>query len=101
MVRARIATPNMNLTSRNLFSFFWSGPDPVLAEAGIAGEFLVSKISIGLAILLLLIPAIDSIFFQFEKKERLVGLALTSATFFLSLVFFFLISREYNPSWMS
>jgi two-component system, cell cycle response regulator len=91
----------MNLASRKLFSFFWSRPDPVLAEAGLAGEFLVAKVRIGLATLLLLIPTIDTIFFQFDKKESLVGLSLTSATFFLSLIVFFLISREYNPSWMS
>src|ERR1700690_4285292 len=91
----------MNFTSRKLFSLFWSRPDPVLAEAGVAGEFLVAKVRIGLATLLLLIPAIDSIFFRFDKKESIVGLSLTSATFLLSLIVFFLISHEYNPSWMS
>ncbi len=91
----------MNFSSRNFFSFFWSRPDPVLAEAGVAGEFLVAKVRIGLATLLLLIPAIDSVFFQFDKKESIVGLSLTSATFLLSLIVFLLISREYNPNWMS
>ena len=91
----------MSLTSRRFFGFFWSRPDPVLAEAGVAGELLVAKVRLGLASLLLLIPAIDTMFFQFEKKESLVGLSLTSATFFLSLIVYFLMSREYNPNWMS
>lgn len=87
--------------SRNLFTSFWSRPDPILAEAGVAGELLVAKVRIGLACLLLLIPVIDTIFFRFDKKESFVGLSLTFATFFLSLIVFLLISREYNPSWMS
>ena len=85
----------------NLFSSFWSRPDPILAEAGAAGELLVAKVRIGLACLLLLIPVIDTVFFRFDKKESFVGLSLTFATFFLSLIVFLLISREYNPSWMS
>jgi two-component system, cell cycle response regulator len=91
----------MNLQPRNFFASVWSRPDPVLAEAGVTGEFLVAKVRVGLATLLLLIPAIDSLFFQFDKKESLVGLTLTSATFLVSLLVFFLISHEYNPNWMS
>ena len=87
--------------SGNLFNSLWSRPDPILAEAGAAGELLVAKVRIGLACLLLLIPVIDTVFFRFDKKESFVGLSLTSATFFLSLIVFLLISREYNPSWMS
>ena len=91
----------MKLAFRNLSRSVWSRPDPVLAEAGVAGELLVAKVRLGLACLLLLIPAIDTMFFQFDKKESLVGLSLTSATFFLSLIVYFLISREFNPKWMS
>jgi diguanylate cyclase (GGDEF)-like protein len=91
----------MNHTSRSFLASVWSRPDPVLAEAGVAGEFLVAKVRIGLACLLLLIPAIDTIFFQFERKESLVGLSLTFAIFFLSLIAFVLVSREYNPKWLS
>ena len=87
--------------SGNLFNSLWSRPDPILAEAGAAGELLVAKVRIGLACLLLLIPVIDTVFFRFDKKESFVGLSLTFATFFLSLIVFLLISREYNPSWMS
>jgi len=90
----------MNLTPRSLLASLWSRPDPILAEAGIAGEFLVARVRIGIAFLLLLIPAIDSIFFSFDRKESLVGLSLTGATLFLSLTIFFLISREYNPTWI-
>lgn len=91
----------MNLTSRSFFASIWSRPDPILAEAGVAGELLVAKVRMGLAAVLLLIPAIDTLFFPLDKKESLVGLSLTSATFLLSICVFFLISREYNPSWMS
>jgi two-component system, cell cycle response regulator len=91
----------MNLTFRNLFASLWSRPDPVLAEAGVAGELLVAKIRLCLATLLLLIPAINTLFFPIEPKESIVGLSLTSATFVLSIIVYFLISREYNPSWLS
>jgi diguanylate cyclase (GGDEF)-like protein len=79
----------------------WSRPDPVLAEAGVAGELLVAKIRLCLATLLLFIPLINSIFFPVDPKESLVGLSLTSATFLLSLLAYLMISREYNPSWLS
>src|SRR5262245_50295956 len=55
---------------RTYFATLWAGPDPVLAEAGIAGELLVAKIRLALATLLLLIPAINSLFFfPVETKE--------------------------------
>ena len=79
----------------------WSRPDPVLAEAGIAGELLVAKIRLGLATSLLLIPVIDSLFFPGDMQERVVGLCLISAVFLLSVVAYLLITREYNPSWLS
>ena len=61
----------------------------------------MAKIRLSLATIILLIPAIDSLFFDMDRKEALVGLSLTAGTFLLSLVVFFLISREYNPSWLS
>jgi two-component system, cell cycle response regulator len=79
----------------------WSRPDPVLAHAGVAGEFLVAKIRLCLATLLLLIPLIDSLFFPADPKEALVGLSLSSATFLLSAAVYILLRREYNPSWLS
>ena len=91
----------MNFSFKNFFAPIWSRPDPILAEARISGELLVAKIRVGLATLLLLIPAINSLFFPIDKKEGLVGLSLTTATFLLSVLVYFLISREYNPSWLS
>lgn len=79
----------------------WSRPDPVLAQAAVAGELLVAKVRVGLASVLLLIPALDSMFFPVKHKEAVVGLSLTGATFFLSVIVFFLISREFNPPWLS
>jgi two-component system, cell cycle response regulator len=79
----------------------WSRPDPVVAQAAVAGELLVAKIRLGLASILLLIPVLDSLFFPVEHKEAIVGLSLTGATFFLSLLVYFLISREFNPPWLS
>lgn len=73
----------------------------MLANAGVAGEFLVAKVRLALAALLLLIPAIDSIFFPAGATESLVGLGLSAATFSLSVLIYWLISREYNPSWLS
>ncbi|MGA2002462.1 MAG: GGDEF domain-containing protein [Terriglobales bacterium] len=79
----------------------WSRPDPILAEAGLAGELLVAKVRLWLACFLLLIPAINLLFFSMDKKESIVGLSLTSATFVLSVIIRLLISREYNPWWLS
>jgi two-component system cell cycle response regulator len=90
----------MNFTPRNLLAALWSRPDPILAEAGIAGEFLIAKVRIAIASILLLIPAIDSIFFSSDRKESIVGLSLISSTLLLSFTILFLISREYNPTWM-
>ena len=91
----------MNLSLRNTLGTIWSRPDPVLAEAGVAGELLVAKIRLALASLLLLIPIINSLFFTADPKEAMVGLSLTVGTFVLSLIVYALISREYNPSWLS
>jgi len=91
----------MALNPRNLLHSVWSRPDPVLAEAGVAGELLVAKIRLSLATLLLLIPLINSVFFAMDRKESIVGLCLTTGTFLLSVVVYLLISREYSPSWLS
>jgi diguanylate cyclase (GGDEF)-like protein len=91
----------MKLKFRNALGAIWSRPDPVLAGAGMAGELLVAKIRLFLATILLFIPVINSLFFPVDPKEGLVGLSLVSGTFFLSLLVYYLISREYNPSWLS
>jgi two-component system cell cycle response regulator len=86
---------------RSLFESIWSRPDPVLAEAAIAGEHLVAKIRLSLATVLLLIPLINSLFFfPVELKEGLVGISLVSGTFLLSVIMYALISRNYNPRWL-
>src|SRR5215469_5622286 len=85
----------------NFFRSLWSRPDPVLAQAAVAGELLVAKVRLGLASVLLLIPLIDSIFFPDDPKEAMVGLSLTGGTFLVSLIVFILIHREFNPSWLS
>ena len=86
------------------FSHFWkslwSQPDPVMAEAAVAGELLVAKIRLSLAVLLLLIPLIDLFFFPQDPKETFVGLSLAAGTFLVAVVVYVLISRNYNPSWL-
>jgi diguanylate cyclase (GGDEF)-like protein len=79
----------------------WSRPDPVLAEAGVAGELFVAKIRICLAAILLLIPVMDILLIPGDSKENLVGLGLTSGIFVLSVIVYWLITREYNPRWLS
>jgi diguanylate cyclase (GGDEF)-like protein len=91
----------MNFRLRNTIGALWSRPDPVLAAAGVSGELLVAKIRLCLASILLLIPLIDTLFFPVEPKEAIVGLSLTGGTFLLSIIVYFLIAREYNPSWLS
>lgn len=91
----------MKLEIRNALKSLWSRPDAVLAEAGAAGELFIAKIRLSLATILLLIPVINSLFFPVEPKEGIVGLSLVSGTFLLSIVFYLLISREYNPAWLS
>src|SRR5499427_5733200 len=85
---------------RNQFASLWTGPDPVLAQAGIAGELLVAKIRLGLATMLLIIPVINSLFFPVDPKEGLVGLSLASATFIAAATMYVLISRSFNPTWL-
>ncbi len=91
----------MSQRVRNFLGSLWSRPDPVLANAGVAGELLVAKVRLFLATVLLLIPVINSLFFSVEPKEGLVGLSLASGTFFLSVSVYWMISREFNPSWLS
>ena len=91
----------MKSTSGSSLASLWSRPDPVLAQAAVAGELLVAKIRLGLASLLLLIPLLDSLFFPVEHKEAIVGLSLSAGTFLLALIVYCVISREYNPSWFS
>jgi diguanylate cyclase (GGDEF)-like protein len=79
----------------------WTGPDPVLAEAGIAGELLVAKIRLALATLLLCIPVINSLFFfPVDTKEGLIGLSLAAGTFLAAATMYLLISRSFNPPWL-
>src|SRR5262249_21465723 len=86
---------------RDHLATLWAGPDPVLAEAGIAGELLVAKIRLALATLLLVIPVINSLFFfPVETREGLVGLSLASGTFVAAATMYVLISRGFNPSWL-
>ena len=83
------------------FQSLWSRPDPVLAEAAIAGELLVAKVRLALATLLLLIPLINSLFFfPVEPREGLVGITLATGTFLLSVSMYVLITRNYNPHWL-
>ena len=85
---------------RHHFESLWTAPDPVLAQAGIAGELLVAKIRLALATLLLIIPVINSLFFAVDRKEGLVGLSLASGTFFAAATMYRLISRSFNPTWL-
>lgn len=91
----------MYVRVRRFFISLWSRPDPVLAQAAIAGELLVARVRLGLASILLLIPLIDAFFFPDDPKEAIVGLSLTGGTFLVSLIVFILVRHEYNPSWLS
>ncbi len=91
----------MRLNFRSSLRSLWSRPDPVLAQAAVAGELLVAKVRLGLATLLLLIPILDTLFFPVEPKEKIVGMTLSCSTFILAVIVYFLISREFNPSWLS
>jgi diguanylate cyclase (GGDEF)-like protein len=91
----------MNQGILKFLGSLWSRPDPVLANAGVAGELLVAKVRLFLATVLLLIPLINTLFFPVDPKEGLVGLSLASGTFLLSAIVYVMISREYNPSWLS
>lgn len=90
----------MRFSFKHFLASKWTRPDPVLAEAGVAGELLVAKVRLALATLLLLIPVINSLFFTVDPKEGLVGISLASGTFFLSLCVYTLVSRGYNRAWL-
>ena len=91
----------MNFSLRKSVASVWARPDPVLAQAAVAGELLVAKVRLGLATLLLLIPLIDSLFFPVPPKEAIVGISLTGATFLVALIVYFLIAREFHSTWLS
>src|SRR5690349_11545524 len=91
----------MTFSSRSFLGSLWSPPDPVLAEAGLAGELLVARIRLGVAGILLLIPMINVSFFPLDPQENGVGLSVTLAAFVLSLLVYLLIMREFNPRWLS
>ena len=65
----------MNPRFGNFFESLWSRPDPVLADAGVAGELLVAKIRLSLATVLLLIPVINSLFFPVDPGKAWLALA--------------------------
>jgi len=89
------------MKGKNFFATLWSGPDPVLAQAGVAGELLVAKIRLALATLLLCIPVINSLFFfPVETKEGLIGFSLAVGTFVAAATMYLLISRSFNPLWL-
>jgi two-component system, cell cycle response regulator len=91
----------MRFHFRNAVGSLWSRPDPVLAGAGVAGELLVAKVRLALATVLLLIPVINALFFPVDPNESLVGFGLCCGTFFLAAGVYLLLSREYNPRWLS
>ena len=84
-------------------STFWSRPDPVLAAAGRSGEVLMAKIRLALAVVILVIPVMDSFLFPMESnsKESLVGFGLVTGTFLFAAAAYLLVSREFNPPWLS
>ena len=67
---------------RDYFGSLWTAPDPVLAEAGVAGELLVAKVRLSLATLLLCIPVINSLFFRWTRKKDWWGSASHREFFF-------------------
>jgi two-component system, cell cycle response regulator len=90
----------MKSQARSQLLAVWSRPEPVLAEAGLAGEVLVAKVRLGLATALLLIPVINKLFFEWDPGEMLVGMVLTTAIFAICLIAYVLVAREYNPPWL-
>jgi len=100
--RARLTLlERTKMKGKNFFATLWSGPDPVLAQAGVAGELLVAKIRLALATLLLCIPVINSLFFfPVETKEGLIGFSLAVGTFVAAATMYLLISRSFNPLWL-
>ena len=91
----------MKLDWNKIGSSFWSRPDPVLAAAGRAGEVLMAKIRLGLAVVILAIPTMNSLVYPMDPKESLVGFGLATGTFLFAASAYFLVSRELNPPWLS
>jgi two-component system, cell cycle response regulator len=91
----------MKLRWRKALEGFWSRPDPVLASAGRSGEVLMAKIRLALAVLILVIPTIDRLFFTLDRKEASVGFGLAVGTFLFAAAAYLLVSREINPRWLS
>ena len=91
----------MRSVVKQLVVSLWSRPGPILAQAGAAGELVVAKTRLWVAGGLLLIPFINVLFFPIDVKESIVGVSLTTAVLLLSIAAYLLVSREYNPPWLS
>jgi diguanylate cyclase (GGDEF)-like protein len=77
----------------------WTQPDTLLEMAGATGELLVAKIRLLLTTVLLLIPLTNFVLAS-NRRESLVGFGVTAAALFLSLVLFWVVSRDFHRPWL-
>ena len=78
---------------------FWLTPDPVLVDAGAAGELLVAKIRLVLTALVLLIPSLQLLFWP-PPREVFVGLAGAGTGFVAAVVAYGYGRRRLYRPWL-
>lgn len=77
---------------------FWQTPEPVLVDAGAAGEILVARTRLVLALLVWLIPVLDFLTPP-NRKETYVGIIAASVGVALAFGAYTMSRRLYRP-WM-
>ncbi|HLK04280.1 MAG TPA: GGDEF domain-containing protein [Candidatus Acidoferrum sp.] len=75
--------------------------DPVLSNAGLSGERFVAKIRLILTGGLLIIPLVNTVFFEMNRAEAVVGLSLTITSFLLSIAAYILAAKGRATDWLS
>ena len=64
-------------------------------------QWVITGYTLALATVILLIPVINALFFPVDPNESKVGFGLCCGTFLLAAGVYVLLSREYNPRWLS
>jgi diguanylate cyclase (GGDEF)-like protein len=75
-------------------------PDPLHMDAGAQGELLVSRIRIGLILMLMPIPLANLLFLRYER-ESAVGLATLLVALAFSAGVYVLLKREFYRPWLA
>ena len=85
-------------TLRGRWQRFWHAPDPVLIDAGAAGELFTARLRLGLAAVLLLIPLFTIVTTRADQRPNFTSLTVALIATAISAVVLALVHRgAYRP----